>query len=347
MTTPRRITIKDIARAAGVSTAAVSQALRPHANSNIKLQKETVERIRKVALEMNYQPHSGARSIRSNSFGTIGYFAARTGIFTNSPGGYLAGVHDVAEEHGSRITLIRLPASIDDISSAMPSVFSERNLDAVVIESYSELAHQIYERIEASRLPVIFLNDRHDTNSVYVDDEWAAGELTRHLIERGYQSICYLHRITEGGPPVKQMHHSAQDREAGYRAAMKSGKRKPACHTVHTRSVVDSSQALREEDWQAIIRHDAVIAYDDDLANLIGRTAGERGVSVPGDLAIAGFNGDYASMSAWKRLTTVRIPSYEMGRKAAEMAFALVAGGPGTALPSSIHRPVLVTGETT
>lgn len=347
MTVPRRITIKDIALAAGVSTAAVSQALRPHSNSNIKLQKETVERVRKVALELNYQPHTGARSIRSNSFGTIGYFAARTGIFTNSPGGYLAGVHDIAEEHGSRITLIRLPASIDDISTAMPSVFSERNLDALVIESYSELAHQIYERVEASRLPVIFLNDRHETNSVYVDDEWAAGELTRHLIDKGYKSICYLHRVTDGGPSVKQMHHSALDREAGYRAAMKKAKRKPVCHTVRTRSVVDTDLELSEEDWQAIVQHDAIIAYDDDLANLIGRTAGERGVSVPKDLAIAGFNGDYASMSAWKKLTTVRIPSYEMGRKAAEMAFELVAAGSGTALPSSVHRPALVIGQTT
>ncbi|RYD20666.1 MAG: LacI family transcriptional regulator [Verrucomicrobiaceae bacterium] len=347
MTAPRRITIKDIAHAAGVSIAAVSQALRPHSNSNIKLQKETVERVRRVALELNYQPHTGARSIRSNSFGTIGYFAARTGVFTNSPGGYLAGVHDVAEEHGSRITMIRLPVSIDDISTAMPSVFSERNLDAVVIESYSELAHQIYERVQASRLPLIFLNDRHETNSVYVDDEWAAAEVTDHLIERGYKSICYLHRVTDGGPSVKQMHHSAADRETGYRKAMKKAKRKPVCHVVHTASVVGPDLELREEDWEAILQHDAVIAYDDDLANLIGRTAHERGVSIPKQLAVAGFNGDYASMSAWQKLTTVRIPSYEMGRKAAEMAFALVSGGSETALPSSVHRPDLVPGHTT
>ncbi|RYD53930.1 MAG: LacI family transcriptional regulator [Verrucomicrobiaceae bacterium] len=347
MTSPRRITIKDIAHAAGVSTAAVSQALRPHTNSNIKLQKETVERIRQVAQDLNYQPHTGARSIRSNSFGSIGYFAARTGVFTNSPGGYLAGVHDIAEQHGSRITLIRLPVSIDDISKAMPSVFSERNLDALVIESYSELAHQIYERVQASRLPVIFLNDRHDTNSVYVDDEWASGELTRHLIDRGYKSVAFLHRVTEGGPPVRQMHHSAADREAGYRGAMKAAKRKAVCHIIRTTCVVGNDLELRDQDWQAIRQHDAVIAYDDDLANLIGRTAHERGVSVPGDLAVAGFNGDYASMSAWQRLTTVAIPSYDMGRKAAEMAFELVSSGSDAALPSSVHRPTLMFGQTT
>lgn len=347
MSHSRRVTIKDIAREAGLSTAAVSQALRPQAKSNIKLQEETAERIRKIARDLNYQPHTGARSIRSNSFGTIGYFAAKTGLFNNSPAGYLAGVHDVAEEQGSRITLIRLPVGIDDISKAMPSVFSERNLDALVIESYSELASQIYERVQASRLPVIFLNDRHETNSVYVDDEWAAGELTRHLIGKGYRNIGFLHRQIEGGPPVRKMHHSASDREAGYRKAMRKAGLKTACHTVGTKGVVGTDVGISTPDWEIIRSHDAVIAYDDDLANLVGRTALDRNVKVPDTLAIAGFNGDYASLSAWRRLTTMKIPSYEMGQKAAEMAFELIKGGSDSTLPSSVHRPTLIAGQTT
>jgi LacI family transcriptional regulator len=346
MTPSRRATIKDIAQAAGLSTAAVSQALRPHPGSNIKLQAETIERVKRVASELNYQPHAGARSIRSNSFDTIGYFTAKTGLFTNSPTGYLAGVHDIAEGQGSRITLIRLPADLDDISKAMPGVFSERNLDALVIESYSNLARQIYERVEASHLPVIFLNDRHETNSVYVDDEWAAGELTRHLIEKGYQRIGFLHRHIEGGAPVRMMHHSAADREAGYRKAMRRAKMTASCHTVSTTGVVGDDVELSPADWKVIREHDAVITYDDDLANLVGRTAYDRGVRVPKSLAIASFNGDYASLCAWQRLTTMRIPAYEMGKKAAEMAFELSRNGPETAIPSVAYRPTLMVGQT-
>lgn len=342
----RRVTIKDIAREAGLSTAAVSQALRPQVNSNIKLQQETIERIRSVALKLNYRPHSGARSIRSNSFNTIGYFIAKTGLSTNTPYGYMAGVHDIAEERGCRMTMIRLPRNIDDISKAMPSVFAEQNLDALVIESYSELAHQIYGLIQPSELPVIFLNDRHETNSVYVDDEWGAAEVTRHLIERGYKRICFLHRCTIGGPPVSRMHHSAVDREKGYRKAMKQAGRKAACHTVETPAVVGLDVELPDEDWKVISRYDAVVAYDDDLANLIARSAYDRGLWIPDALAIAGFNGDYASLNAWQRLTTVRIPSYEMGRKAAEMVFELVDRGEDASLPSSVYRPTLLVGQT-
>ncbi|MEO5916811.1 MAG: LacI family DNA-binding transcriptional regulator [Luteolibacter sp.] len=347
MSVSRRVTIKDIARSAGLSTASVSQALSPRQNSTIKLQPETVERVRAVARKLNYQPHSGARSIRSNSFNTIGYFVAKTGAYTSTPYGYMAGVHDIAEERGFRMTLIRLPRAIEDISTAMPSVFSERNLDALVIESYSELADQIYERIQASNLPVIFVNDRHETNSVYVDDEWGAIELTRHLIDKGYQRICFLHRQTGGGPPIERMHHSAEDRETGYRKAMLDAGRQAFCHTVHTKDVVGLDVELSQEDWDVIAAYDAVIAYDDDLANLIGRAAYDRGVRIPDSLAIAGFNGDYASLSAWRRLTTVRIPSYEMGRKAAEMTFDLVASGADAVLPSSVHRPQLILGQTT
>ncbi len=347
MSETRRVTIKDIAKAAGLSTASVSQALRPHPKSNIKLQAETIERVKRVAGELNYQPHAGARSIRSNSFDNIGYFTAKTGLFLNSPAGYLAGVHDIAEEQGSRITLIRLPIDLEDISKAMPAVFNERNVDALIIESYSELAHQIYDRVRAARLPVIFLNDRHEANAVYVDDMAAADELTRHLIDKGYGRIGFLHRKVEGGPPVKKMHHSAPDREAGYRKALRRAKRKAFCHTIRTTGVVGPEVELSVEDWEAVSGFDAVIAYDDDLANLIGRAAYERGVSIPGELAIASFNGDYASLCAWQRLTTMRIPAYEMGKKAAEMAFEILRSGPEAALPSVAYQPELILGRTT
>lgn len=347
MNTNRRITIKDIARTAGLSTASVSQALRPHPNSNIKLPEETIERVKRVARQLNYQPHSGARSIRSNSFNNIGYFVAKTGAFTNTPYGYTAGAHDVAEERGFRMTLIRLPRTLDDIGTAMPSVFSERNLDALLIESYSELAYQIYERIQSSNLPVIFVNDRHETNSVYVDDEWGAAELTRHLVGKGHKRIAFLQRRTADGPPIEKMHHSALDRELGYRKAMREAGLKAFCHTVETRDVVGLDVELAAADWDVIAAQDAVIAYDDDLANLIARNAYDRRVWIPEALAIASFNGDYAALSAWQRLTTIRIPSYEMGRKAAEMAFELVSGGTKTELPSSVHRPTLIVGQTT
>jgi LacI family transcriptional regulator len=347
MSQPKRITIKDIARESGFSVAAVSQALRPRSNSNIKLNAGTSERIRQTARDLNYQPHSGARSIRSNSFHAIGYFAAKTTLMTNTPAGYLAGIHDIAEAHQYRLNMIRFQSRKDEIGKIVPNIFSERNLDALIIESYNELAHQIFEQIEASRLPIVFINDRHEYNSVYVDDVWAASELTRHVHAKGYEDICFLQRRVQGGPTVSGMHHSAADRAKGYRAAMRKLGLTSRVHTVLTEDTVGLDVKLRENDWQTLSQHRAVIAYDDDLANLVARSAYDRGLRIPDALAVAGFNGDYASLSAWQHLTTMRIPSYEMGSKAGEMVFELLAGGPETRIASSIHRPTLISGQTT
>lgn len=346
MNHPKSITIKDIARVAGVSTATVSQALRPRESSNIKLQDDTIERVRSVANQLNYRPHVGARSIRSKHFGTIGYFSAKEGIYTHTPDGYLAGVHDVAEERDYRITMIRIPHRLEEMKYEFPRVFSENNLDALIIESYNHLADKIFEQITESSLPVIYLNDRHDQNSVYVEDEQAAGELTRYLLNKGYQNIGLMLRQIASGPSIEQMHHSAVDRAYGYQIQMKESGFEPKVVTCVSESVAGLDVDLQDSDWEQLKDFDAVIAYDDDLANAIGRYCYRNSIKIPDDIAIASFNGDYASMCSWMRLTTMKIPSYEMGRKAAQLVFDLLENVDKSKLPSSSFLPTLVEGET-
>ncbi len=341
------ITIKDIARVAGVSTATVSQALRPRAASNIKLQEDTIERVRSVANQLNYRPHVGARSIRSKHFGTVGYFTAKEGLYTHTPDGYMAGVHDVAEEKDCRITMIRIPHRLDDIKYDFPKVFTENNLDALIIESYNHLADKIFDQIKENSLPVIYLNNRLEKNSVYVDDVLGAAELTNYLLGQGYQKICLLIRQIAGGPSIDQMHHSAIDRSKGYLRQMNEAGFEPKIVTCVTESVAGLDVDLKDSDWEQIKDYEAVIAYDDDLANALGRYCLRNAIRIPSDIAIAGFNGDYASMCSWMRLTTMQIPSYDMGRSASQMAFQLLENRQNTAIPSTTFQSQLIMGETT
>ena len=342
----KRATIKDIARVAGVSTATVSQALRPSANSNIKLQDETIERVKAVAQELNYRPHSGARSIRSKQFGTLGYFVAKNGLFTHTPAGYMAGVHDAAEENHYRITLIRLPHNVDDLSLSLPSVFNEHNLDALVIESYSELSDRIHGALQNSDFPVVYLNDKHENNSVYVDDVEGARMLVRYLTGKGYRKIAFVLRRNEGFTgDIAQMHHSALDRMVGFQEEMKAQGLEPDVVELE-KDVVGLDVDLRDDEWTLLEPYEAIIVYDDDLANLIGRYGYRKGIRMPENIALASFNGDYGSLCAWQRLTTVKLPSYEMGRKATEMALELLHRGKPDAVPSVVFQPELLPGET-
>lgn len=342
-----RVTIKDVAHAAGVSIATVSQALKPRAESNIKLPEDTVDRVKTVAESLKYRPHTGARSIRARTFMNVGFFSAKSGIFTHSPDGYLAGVHDAANEKGYSITLIRLPQNISDIQGSLPSVFTESKLDALIIGSYHEISSAIRRYFEDEKLPIVYLNDRHQTNAVYVDDVDGAATMTTHLIESGYRKIVFLLRRHVRGQQISEMHHSARDRYEGYRNAMHQYGLTPILEEVYTDNVIGEGSELPEDLWERLKSSDCVFAYDDDLANNFGSLLYSKRLKIPDHIGLAGYNGDYASMCAWQTLTTMRIPSYEMGQAAFELALELVQSPHREELPSRTFSPILIKGNTT
>ena len=342
----KRTTIKDVAEAAGMSTASVSQALRPRKNSNIKLQEKKIQLIRETAKRLNYIPHAGARSIRSKRFGSVGFFKPKAVNLGYAPYGYQHGVHDALEENDYRITLIRISGYLDKAREEIPRVFRELNLDALIVESYGELARKIYDIYKGVNFPFLYLNDRQDLNSVYVDDVRGAEILTEHALSKGYRKICFVHRLIGGDASVEDMHHSAVDRATGYANAMKSVGLKPAFVYVHSDSVVSREVAVDDTQFDALRQFDALIAYDDDLANSIARKCYEKIVRIPDDLGIAGFNGDYASLSAWRALTTMRIPAYKMGLAIGRMAAERLNDPNGDSIPSVVFTPLLIEGQT-
>lgn len=342
----RRTTIKDVAAAAGVSTAAVSQALRPREGSNIKLQERKAEHIRATARRLRYMPHAGARSIRSRRFGTVGYLSAKSLNLVYRPYGYQQGVHDALEGHDYRTTLLRVSDQFDEAKQQIPNAFRELNLDALIVESYSELGSKIYNLYSDKNLPLLYLNDRNEWNSVYVDDITGAEILTRHAIERGHRRICLVHREIIGAAVVAKMHHSAADREKGFVNAMEACGLTPSVFTFQAKSVLGRDIDLGDEHIRHLAGYDAVIAYDDDLANMIARGCYRNNIRIPQDLALAGFNGDYASMSSWCNLTTMQIPAYEMGLQIGKMAVQRLTSGIGRGVPSVSFVPTLVRGDT-
>ncbi|MEM9157721.1 MAG: LacI family DNA-binding transcriptional regulator [Verrucomicrobiota bacterium] len=342
----KRATIKDIALEAGLSTASISQALRPRLGSNIKLPEETVKRIKEIAERLNYRPHAGARSIRARSFHNFGFFLAKEGEYTHSPDGYIAGVHDAADAKNYRITLIRLPHQAETIRHRLPSIFDEQNLDALIIGSYHEITNTIHEKLRKDNLPIVYLNDKHANNSVYVDDVAGSRIATQHLIDKGRQSICYILRKSPDNLPLESLHHSAPDRLQGFKAAMEAASLEPHTSTIFRETVVGPGSELDDEWWESVKHHDALIAYDDDLANALARFLYNKRIRVPDDIALVGYNGDYGSLSAWQELTTMRIPSYQMGRAAVEIACELVKNDNATPIPSQKFIPQLIPGKT-
>lgn len=319
MTQTYRTTIKEVAAAAGVSTAAVSHALRPRKGSNIKLQPSKVLLIKQHAERLKYRPHAGARSIRSKRFGSVGYFCSKPLNLFYTPYGYQHGAHDALAERGYRFTLIRTSAQMDPMSENIPKVFDELNLDGLIVESYSDVASRIHKLYEGQHFPFLYLNDRHDYDSVFVGEVESARILTTHVLNKGYRKVVFAHRHILGEPSTVEMHHSARDRETGYRQVMEKNGLAPAVVTIESVSVLGREVHLSDEQWELLKDFDAIIAYDDDFANSIARKCYDLNVRIPDDIGLAGFNGDYASLSSWRALTTMQIPAYEMGLAVARM----------------------------
>lgn len=343
----KRVTIVEVAKDAGVSTAAVSQALRPREGSNIKLQEATIRRVKESAARLGFRAHSGARSIRSRSFHNVGFFTAKAGKFTDPPRGYLSGVHDAAGDQGYRVTHIRLPQAARDVKASLSRIFEESHLDALIISSYHNITSELHDLLRSENLPIVYLNDKFRHNAIYVDDVAGAEQLTQHLIERGYSRIAYVLRQRPEEEGVGSMHHSARDRLTGFRQAMKDNGLEPVWRSVIASDLVDSDHEFPADwlDWAR--QYEVLMAYDDDLANQIGRYFYKHRVWVPDDIGLAGYNGDYGSLSAWQNLTTMRIPSYVMGRAAFDMAEALIGAERKKKLAARKFTPRLIEGKST
>ncbi|VGO18511.1 LacI family DNA-binding transcriptional regulator [Pontiella sulfatireligans] len=345
-----RVTIKDVAREAGVSLGAVSQALSPNPKSTIKVGDATIMKVQKAAAKLGFRPHAGAKSVRSNKFHNIGFFMAKkSGSLDRPPEGYLTGVSDAAQKRGYRIVLVGMESGQGNYQDVVPSLLREKNLDALVVASYHHLSALIHDELENMGLPVVYVNDKHEFNSAWVDDLDGARMMTDYLIERGSKNVVFAMRTHFEGQRIEDMHYSARMRIEGYTAAMKAAGLEPDIRTIMMRETLDFNQRI-PDDWlfgNGRPLPDAIFAYDDDLANSIAKIMYRKGIRIPEDIALAGYNGAYASLCAWRPLTTMRIPSFEMGYTALELAIQIIEGSGQKEFPSIKFRPELVIGEST
>ena len=181
------ITIKDIAKQAGVSHSTVSRAL----HGSPLLSGETVERIRQLAVEMGYFPSAAARSLKTNRSRALGVIVSAIDdpFFSE----ILQGIEEIAQGHdysmlmaASRRDLERERAIVQDMR--------ERQVDGLIICSASFSAEQRRKLLEYG-IPIVVVNNQAAEEyrySIYHDDVDGSRQVTRHLIELGHTRIAYL-----------------------------------------------------------------------------------------------------------------------------------------------------------
>ncbi len=316
-----RATIADVARRAGVSEATVSRVL----NRTAPVAEETAALVWAAIAELSYVPTAAARNLARGRTSTLGLLLPEIGNAFFSP--LVRGIEAVARESGFDL-LVYAAEPITGRAAGFSRRIGERNTDGVLIFADS-LDEKELARLYELRFPTVLLLQPPPASLtipyVSFENKKGARALVDHLVEaHGCRRIAFLR-----GP------HGNSDsawRERGYRESL-------AAHGIAFDPALVGTGGFNEvqaraavEQWlsQGIV-FDAVFAGDDESAYGALQAFERRGVRVPEDVAIVGFDDVYYSQFLSPPLTTARAPIEEAGRLAAGQLLQLIHTGHATA----------------
>lgn len=332
----RRILLSDVARLAKVSDSTASRALA----GDQRISLATRETVKAAAAELQYVPNAAARSLRVRRTRTLGL--VMPDLRDPVHGQVASAFEQEARQRGYGVMIVAGEKDVARERLAL-RIFSEHQTDGVAIVSCVISPKDARERADPDRL--VFVQPDHRSlfrrngpripGVIQTDDAGGARAAVNHLVDNGYRSIAYV----EGGVRASNTVRA----EAVARTLRERGIRTPA------RIFASSGEAWRAPDELArTIAADppeALVCYDDKLALALMDALRVFGIRIPDDLGIVGFDGiPFAGISN-PRLTTVNVPSAEMGLLAATTLIqAIQVGG----LPEAVIIPLeLVVREST
>lgn len=308
----RPISIKDIARAVGVSHPTVSRAL----HGSPLVHPETAMQIRRKADELGYKASMVARSLVTRKTQTIGLVV--TTIADPFYGEIVSGVEEVTTERGYSVILANCQIDPQREISVVRSL-QERRVDGILVAA-SRVGDFYLSLMSEMEVPIVVINNQHDGEFVYsvsIDDHGGAERATNHLIELGHKKIAYI-----GDPPGCR---TDADRLAGYKSAhAAAGLPVRSEYLAQGDGLPSRGFDCAKELLSLPDRPTGIFCYND--MTLLGalRAAADCGLSVPADLSLVGFDDLFFAQYLEPAITTIRQPKREMGRQATDLLFALL-----------------------
>jgi LacI family transcriptional regulator len=302
-------TIRDVARAAQVSVATVSRAL----NRSETVSTATRLRVIDAAGELDYVPHSGARSLSTSRTDTIGVMLPDLhGEFFSE---LIRGIDSATRVHGLHLLLSH---SHGDPSEAMAVLRAMRSrVDAMLIMSpYAD--RELLSAGLNGAAPLVLLGGSQAAHpSFAIDNHAGAFAITTHLLESGYRRIAFV------AGPVANL--EAEQRLSGYRAALSA--QGESFEQVLQGDFGEQSGYLAARQLVEAGVPDAIFAANDTMAIGCLEALREAGLAVPEDVALAGFDNIPVARFLDPPLTTAGVPIAEIGRQAVECCIRILATG--------------------
>ena len=324
------VSIKDIAKEAGVSPSTVSRALRDHPRIN----RDTKANIQNLATAMGYVPSAVARDLVARQTATIGIVIGRlSDPFYDR---LMLGLEDGAVSAGYRVLLSSFNRDAKREAEIVHD-FSERRVDGIIVAG----AETIEAYISPERKfmpPSVLINRPGYPYSVSSDSFEGARRVIKHMIELGHRRIAY---VTWGSE-----HPDGMPRLSGYQATLNEyGIAMDDDLIVHGDGQITGGIKAVPRLLGLSSPPSAIFCFNDMTAIGVINALRQKGCEVPRDVSVAGF--DDLEMAAYYHpsLTTVRQPTYRIGRHAVNMLLRLVREE-GDVVPK-ILEPEFVAREST
>jgi DNA-binding LacI/PurR family transcriptional regulator len=323
------VSIKDIAKEAGVSPSTVSRALHDHP----RISSETKTYIQNLAKSMGYVPSTVARNLVGKRTATIG--VAMTDLTDPYYDRLMSGIEDGAAAHGYQLVLSSFYRN-PERELAIIHDFHKRRMDGIIVTGSA--AVQAYQSSEHNFfMPIVLVNNPHYPFSVSTNGYMGAKQVVKHLTALGHRRIAYVNWGTE--------HIDGANRLSGYQSALAE------YNVPFDKTLVVSGDGGITGGIKAVPNlfdlsqpPTAIFAFNDMTAIGVINALRQRNLEVPHDVSVAGYDDLEMASYYYPPLTTVRQPTYQVGKRAVNMLLRLTDGH---SVEPEILEPELVVRDST
>lgn len=304
------MTLRDVARLAGVHAATASRALNEKTRSLVR--EETAERVVEAARDLGYRPDHLARSLKTRRSSTIGVIVPDLTNPLFPP--IVRGIEDRLTPKGY-VALLGNTDNDDDRERRVIEGMRDRYIDGLIVAT-ARRHHPLLVEAARSGLPLVLVNrvvDDHLLPSVSVDDPQGARQAVAHLVSLGHQRIGHV-----AGP---QQLSTGFGRYRGYLGGLEAARLRLDPRLVAFADSFSEAEGFRctGELLQVADGPTAIVAGNDMLALGALRALAVAGLSCPEDVSLVGFNDMPFMDRISPPLTTIRLPHYDVGAAAAEL----------------------------
>ncbi len=300
----KRVTIKDVAKKTGLSISTVSLVI----NNKGNVREETRMNVLKAIEELGYYPARSAKNLASRKTWNIGFILTEEHFSRSEPfyTKIFIGTELESRKHNYYVLLTTIPSQFS--KNSIPRFLLENNVDGII---FAGKVNQRYVRyVEEMGLPYIFVDydlSGKKVSAVMIDNVRGGEIATEHLISLDYKKIAFI------GGDIE--HPSIRGRLEGYKMALE----RAGISCEENLCITDEPDTRMINGYKACekllakFKPEAIFAANDAMAIGCMRFLKEKGIKIPDEVAIVGFDDIEACIHIEPRLTTIRVDKEELG----------------------------------